>query len=42
MNKKESPAQAVNEQNAAIVMQKCDTADLLEVRQGGTPEKQGA
>lgn len=90
MNKKESPAQAVNEQNAAVlqysgsqirferiggrlmvnatqmakpfgltpkdwlrtqqakdllnaatVRQKCLTADLLEVRQGGTPEKQG-
>lgn len=27
--------------NAATVRQKCLTADLLEVRQGGTPEKQG-
>ena len=27
--------------NAAAVRQKCLTADLLEVRQGGTPEKQG-
>lgn len=26
---------------ALAVMQKCDTADLVEVRQGGTPEKQG-
>lgn len=26
---------------AFAVMRKCDTADLLEVRQGGTPEKQG-
>lgn len=90
LHKKESPAQAVNEQNAAVlqysgsqirferiggrlmvnatqmakpfgltpkdwlrtqqakdllnaatVRQKCLTADLLEVRQGGTPEKQG-
>ena len=90
LHKKESPAQAVNEQNAAVLQysgsqirferiggrlmvnatqmakpfgltpkdwlrtqqakdllnaaasrQKCLTADLLEVRQGGTPEKQG-